>query len=391
MRRPTDQAKVLFLYLLRSSAALATKNTGILNSIIGSCSSKVATSTPLHSFSSRAAATDISGAIGGGVNVVSNVNMNTASSSVSVSSSSSILPVTSGQIHLRMARRSDVPAIDRCNRATLPENYGLNFYNQFLLDYPELAIVAEHVPDGHRESAERESDSPSTCPPMLSNEIVEPDIVAYVLGRCQPPPSRSQRSRQGSFSLGGTHFQLDGDESTELLDSLNENGENRNQPELLGHVTSLAVMEEHRRKGLAAALMEQLHCHLSLCYGSNACGLHVRVSNEAACRLYEQDGYLIDNTIPHYYLDGEDAYFMKKLLDTSMFIKGDAGGKDGNGAGAGADTNVDTGRMRFGNWMGQFQKNKPWLNGPESRSLPRTVYPAIAETEEEEKEESYAA
>jgi ribosomal protein S18 acetylase RimI-like enzyme len=82
----------------------------------------------------------------------------------------------------------------------------------------------------------------------------------------------------------------------------------------LGHVTSLAVLEDYRRQGLAAALMEQLHHHLESRHGCTEVGLHVRKSNRAAARLYQRDGYQVESIIPHYYQDGEDAYFMRKDL-----------------------------------------------------------------------------
>jgi hypothetical protein len=83
--------------------------------------------------------------------------------------------------------------------------------------------------------------------------------------------------------------------------------------EALGHVTSLAVRHDYRRLGLARTLMTQLHHHLQD-HGIHSCGLHVRTSNRAACRLYQEDGYEIAQIIPSYYQDGEDAYFMRKLL-----------------------------------------------------------------------------
>lgn len=60
-------------------------------------------------------------------------------------------------------------------------------------------------------------------------------------------------------------------------------------------------------------MMTQLHHHLQH-QGIKHCGLHVRTSNEAACSLYQRDGYEIAQIIPSYYQDGEDAYFMRKTL-----------------------------------------------------------------------------
>ena len=47
--------------------------------------------------------------------------------------------------NIRLARQSDVLGIQRCNLATLPENYQPAFYANHLKTWPELAIVAEQV------------------------------------------------------------------------------------------------------------------------------------------------------------------------------------------------------------------------------------------------------
>ena len=111
--------------------------------------------------------------------------------------------------------------------------------------------------------------------------------------------------------------------------------------EMIGHVSSLAVLPEARRRGLARALLEQFHYHLSTStttsmgsplspslHRSNqrnhhpndehiavtSTGLHVRCSNVVAVKLYETLGYTPAVTIPSYYEDGEDAYYMQKIL-----------------------------------------------------------------------------
>ena len=115
--------------------------------------------------------------------------------------------------------------------------------------------------------------------------------------------------------------------------------------ETLGHVTSLAVLHDYRRQGLAQALMKQLHFHLEHYHHVpvTACGLHVRKSNTAACRLYQKDGYEIAQVIPSYYQDGEDAYFMKKTLQSSLA--------------------ASTAYQRYG--------GKCWKHGPSNLQLPR--------------------
>ena len=260
MKRPTDQAKLLFFYLLRSSAA--------------------ALATTEHK------------------------------------------ALESGHIWLRLARRSDVPSIQRCNLATLPENYNSQFYISHLRQWPELALVAEHVLPGR----------------SLSIPVTEPNIVAYVLGKVEERPIQRPLS-----VLPPNCSHLD----PEDLYDLDKAMETPQLGEPLGHVTSLAVMRDFRRKGLAAALMDQLHVHLEECYKVKGVGLHVRKSNLAACQLYERDGYLIDQTIEKYYQDGEDAYFMRKKWEHSV--------------------------PTTDHILWRFRKERPWERQDEKVRLPRML------------------
>lgn len=43
---------------------------------------------------------------------------------------------------IRCARLIDITHIDACNRATLPENYHREFYEEQIQKWPELALVA---------------------------------------------------------------------------------------------------------------------------------------------------------------------------------------------------------------------------------------------------------
>ena len=226
-------------------------------------------------------------------------------------------------IQLRLATRSDVSSIQRCNLACLPENYNSQFYCSHLRQWPDLALVAEQVPDAEDNSNKRSSQGrlgsfPSSFAPG-SNQ--EPKIVAYVLGKIDTRPV------------------IDYDNPTAFDDRM----------ETLGHVTSLAVQQDYRRLGLAKAMMAQLHYHLRH-QGIQSCGLHVRTSNQAACRLYQADGYQIDQVIPSYYQDGEDAYFMRKILPAAPPEK------------------VNHSPTLF--------PKKAWRKGPQELRLPRMHIPA---------------
>ncbi|CAB9516943.1 terminal acetyltransferase A complex catalytic subunit ARD1 [Seminavis robusta] len=240
MHRPSDQAKLLFFALLRGTvSALATDT--------------------------RAAAAGVTLA--------------------AVKS-----PVLAPNIQLRLAQRADVPSLQRCNLATLPENYNSQFYVNHMRQWPDLCLVAE---DNSMTDGGMEPDRPFGGPSFLGNHNnkQKSNVVAYVLGKVEERPP---------------HQVYEYDDAIQPMSC--------DQDRFIGHVTSLAVLHPYRRKGLAAELMKQLHYHLEECYGAGAVGLHVRKSNEAACRLYQNYGYQIDLIIPGYYQDGEDAYFMKKPL-----------------------------------------------------------------------------
>jgi len=83
---------------------------------------------------------------------------------------------------------------------------------------------------------------------------------------------------------------------------------------ILGHIISLAVHPEHRRKGYAKLLIKELLRRFET-NGVKVVRLEVRVSNKPAINLYSKMGFKIAYTLKNFYLDGEDAYVMYKILD----------------------------------------------------------------------------
>jgi ribosomal-protein-alanine N-acetyltransferase len=76
------------------------------------------------------------------------------------------------------------------------------------------------------------------------------------------------------------------------------------------HVMNLAVAPEHRRKQIAAGLLEQLFA-VTAGEGRRGYTLEVRVSNEVAISLYEQAGFKARGVRRGYYTDNrEDALIM---------------------------------------------------------------------------------
>ena len=80
-----------------------------------------------------------------------------------------------------------------------------------------------------------------------------------------------------------------------------------------GHVVSICVHRDYRRKRIGRILMEILE-RLFVEKGASEARLEVRVSNKPAIYLYRSMGYSIAGTYHSYYSDGEDAYIMLKNL-----------------------------------------------------------------------------
>lgn len=80
-----------------------------------------------------------------------------------------------------------------------------------------------------------------------------------------------------------------------------------------GHITTIGVAPEHRRRGLAHKLL--VHTEESLRKRDvNTVMLEVRVSNLPAQNLYREFGYAIVQRLANYYNNGEDGFLMVKSI-----------------------------------------------------------------------------
>ena len=78
------------------------------------------------------------------------------------------------------------------------------------------------------------------------------------------------------------------------------------------HVMNIAITDDYRRRGIASKLMERLF-EITARDGRRGYTLEVRVSNEAAIRLYEGLGFRARGVRRGYYTDNrEDALIMWK-------------------------------------------------------------------------------
>jgi ribosomal-protein-alanine N-acetyltransferase len=152
---------------------------------------------------------------------------------------------------LRKFSMGDLDAVMEINRVCLPENYSQFFYVDLFRRFPETFLVAE------------ENKNP----------------VGYIMCRIEVG--------LGDFGFSGLKKK--------------------------GHVVSVAVMPEHRKKGVGEALVSSAMEAMKI-YGAKQCYLEVRVSNDPAVKLYKKLGFEVTRTSHGYYADGEDAYIMTKKL-----------------------------------------------------------------------------
>jgi ribosomal-protein-alanine N-acetyltransferase len=146
---------------------------------------------------------------------------------------------------------NDLQSVIRINRIALPENYTDYFFIDIFQRFPETFIVAE----------------------------LEGKVVGYIMCRIETGLS--------NFGFGG------------LIRK--------------GHVISVAVLPEYRRKGIGEALVKEATNGM-LRYNAKQCYLEVRVTNSEAISLYKKLGFEVVRTSHGYYADGESAYIMTKKL-----------------------------------------------------------------------------
>ena len=80
-----------------------------------------------------------------------------------------------------------------------------------------------------------------------------------------------------------------------------------------GHIISMAVTPERRRRGVGTSLVKKAIDH---CRGKSL-RLEVRVSNVGAQKFYQSLGFILIGRIDRYYQDGEDALVMERPANES--------------------------------------------------------------------------
>ncbi|MFQ6064774.1 MAG: ribosomal protein S18-alanine N-acetyltransferase [Candidatus Bathyarchaeia archaeon] len=151
---------------------------------------------------------------------------------------------------IRRFEPADLGRVMEINRDCLPENYSSSFFLNIYQHFPETFVVAEDAGE----------------------------VVGYAMCRVE---------RKFGFGMFG--------------------GAKR------GHLISIAVLPDFRRRGVASALMKEVMKALRD-YECEDLFLEVRVSNIGAVGLYRKLGFDVERRIRHYYADGEGAYVMSRRL-----------------------------------------------------------------------------
>jgi ribosomal-protein-alanine N-acetyltransferase len=85
------------------------------------------------------------------------------------------------------------------------------------------------------------------------------------------------------------------------------------EPDHTGHVTTVGVAPEHRRRKIANRLMAEVEQGFRR-RNVRLVRLEVRSLNDAAQKLYENLGYAVTQRLPKYYSNGGDGLLMLKSL-----------------------------------------------------------------------------
>jgi ribosomal-protein-alanine N-acetyltransferase len=80
-----------------------------------------------------------------------------------------------------------------------------------------------------------------------------------------------------------------------------------------GHIITLDVAPEARRRKIGTTLLEAAHVSLKS-HGVREVELETSTRNEPAIAFWQKHGYRSCGVLPNYYENGEDAYWMTKKL-----------------------------------------------------------------------------
>jgi len=86
------------------------------------------------------------------------------------------------------------------------------------------------------------------------------------------------------------------------------------EPDHTGHITTIGIAPEHRRRGIASLLMQKVETGFRR-RNVRLVRLEVRSANIPAQKLYLNLGYAVTQSLPRYYSNGGDGLLMVKSIE----------------------------------------------------------------------------
>jgi ribosomal-protein-alanine N-acetyltransferase len=86
------------------------------------------------------------------------------------------------------------------------------------------------------------------------------------------------------------------------------------EPDHTGHITTIGIAPEHRRRGIASSLMQKVENGFRR-RNVRLVRLEVRAANVPAQKLYLNLGYTVTQSLPRYYSNGGDGLLMVKSIE----------------------------------------------------------------------------
>ena len=154
------------------------------------------------------------------------------------------------KIFFRNCKYEDIPQVMAVNRKVLPENYSRSMFLSMYNLYKDIFFVA--IDESNR------------------------NIIGYIMNKLDVTKSFFDNSKIVTK----------------------------------GHIFSIGVLPEYRRRGIASALLSLGVMSMVKRRNAKEIFLEVRVSNKPAINLYKKFGMRIFEEVPYYYQDGESAYLM---------------------------------------------------------------------------------
>jgi ribosomal protein S18 acetylase RimI-like enzyme len=175
---------------------------------------------------------------------------------------------------LRQATTNDAPKLDELNRKVLTENYPLEFWTEYIgaSATAKYVIEEEQENDENNENNENDENNENNENDKNNEKDDKKKIVAYILAVLQ----------------------------------------HDKQKRVIGHVYSIGVLPECRKKGYGKRLLDASEKCLRRIRDIKCMTLHVRKTNTGGISFYQKLDYMRIKKVKEYYGKKQDGFLMRK-------------------------------------------------------------------------------